>query len=500
MAIEQYSMATRAVGAGAWTVGTRLAAKLVDLAMLLCLARFLGPAEFGLVAMAMAAVFIVEALFELPMAAALIRIPTLTPALLHTAFTLSLLRGILIALLLLAVSLPLAAFNDEPRLKALLAVLAFAPALRGLISPRMVEFSRAFNFRPDAVIELSGKAAAFGVSVLIAVTTHSYWAIAAVTVCGPLVSTLMSYYVAPLRPRLTLVHWAYFSNLIGWNFLSQLFMALSWQIDRIILPRFTPTAEFGQYAMSKQLAEIPFQALIAPLARPVMAALASTGNSKGSRYVQLAHAIALVMVPVMGFPLVWPEVLVHLALGPAWLPAVEWLRWLAAAALLGLPAVLLGPLAMTLDRPHWVAVRTFIELVVRLPLVWVGAAQYGVQGAIAGSAISSVIGGLTSLFIVKKLASISVGAQLKTLITPFVALTPAAAVLYFSLDTVTASANSFEFVAFGLFFGIVYVLTYMLFAALAWWFVGLPPGLERHCWQILLRYKSFFTSRLNLEK
>src|SRR5262245_20119157 len=113
------SVASRAVGAGAWTVGSRLGAKLIDLAMLLCLARFLGPAEFGLVAMAMAAVFIVEALFDLPMAAALIRLPQLTPGLLHTAFTLSLLRGLVVALLLLAVAWPLAAFNNEPRLSLL---------------------------------------------------------------------------------------------------------------------------------------------------------------------------------------------------------------------------------------------------------------------------------------------------------------------------------------------------------------------------------------------
>lgn len=135
MSTKPPNIASKAVGAGAWTVGTRLIAKLIDLAMLLCLARFLGPAEFGLVATAMAVVFIVEALFELPMAAALIRLPELTPAMLHTAFTLSLLRGIVIALLLLTLAWPLAAFNGEPKLTSLLAVLALAPALRGLVSP-----------------------------------------------------------------------------------------------------------------------------------------------------------------------------------------------------------------------------------------------------------------------------------------------------------------------------------------------------------------------------
>lgn len=480
MADEVPTLASRAVGAGAWTIGTRLTAKLIDLAMLLCLARFLGPAEFGLVAMAMAAVFIVEALFELPMAAALIRLPELTPALLHTAFTLSLLRGLVIALLLVTVSWPLAAFNDEPRLNALLAVLALAPALRGLVNPRMVEFARAFNFRPDAVMELSGKAVAFTVSVVIAVTTRSYWAIAAATVCGPLVSTFLSYCIAPLRPRLTLAHWTQFSSLIGWNFLSQLGAALNWQIDRLLLPRLTTDASFGQYAMGKQISEIPIQALLQPLGRPTMAALATAGDSRGSRYLQLSHAIALVMIPVMGVPLLWPEVLVRIALGPAWAPAAEWLRWLSAVALLALPGMFMGSLAMTLDRARWVAVRTFVELLVRLPLVWLGAVHYGIPGAVAGSAIATAAGTLCALFIVRRLIAIGVTAQVLALWRPLLAMVPAGAVLWLAKPTLMATASLPQLLVWAVPLGVLYALVYVLSVWLAWLVSGRPAGLEQH--------------------
>lgn len=480
MSTDQSSVASRAMGAGAWTVGTRLATKLIDLAMLLCLARFLGPAEFGLVAMAMAAVFVVEALFELPMAAALIRVPTLTSDMLHTAFTLSLLRGIAIALLLLAVAWPLAAFNDEPRLKALLAVLALAPALRGLVSPRMVEFARAFNFRPDAVMELSGKATAFIASVVIAIATRSYWAIAAATVCGPLVSTLLSYYIAPLRPRLTFSQWWHFSSLIGWNFLSQLGSALNWQIDRLILPRLSTDTMFGQYAMGKQLSEIPIQALIQPLGRPTMAALATAGENRSSRYLQLSHGIALVIIPAMGVPVLLPEVLVRGVLGPAWLLAADWLRWLSALALLGLPAVFMGSLAITMDRARWVSVRTFIELLVRLPLVWLGAVHYGIPGAIAGSAVATATGTVTALFIVRRLIHVGIAKQLAGLWRPLVAMLPAGAILWLVKPTLAAIAGTTQMLALAALFGVLYLLVYTFSVWLAWWMSGRPAGLEKH--------------------
>jgi O-antigen/teichoic acid export membrane protein len=480
--------ASRAIGAGLWTVGTRLATKMIDMAMLLCLARFLGPAEFGLVAMALAVVFIVEALFELPMFAGLIRAPAVTPGMLHTAFTVSLLRGTAVAVLLLAVSWPLAALNDEPRLTALLSVLALAPAMRGLVSPRMVEYARAFNFRPDAAIDLSGKVVAFVLSVTIAATTGSYWAIAAATVGGPMGTTLLSYCIAPLRPRLALSHWSYFSDLVGWNFLSQACAALNWQIDRLILPRLTTTATFGHYVMGKQISEIPLQALIQPLFRPALTAMASAGDGRRSRYMKLSHAIVLIMVPVMGVPLLWPDVLVRVALGPVWAPAAQWLRWISAVTILSFPALLMGPLAMTLDRTRWVALRTLVELLVRLPLVWWGAVRFGIPGAIAGSAVATAAGTLTAMLIIRRLLDIGLLRQLAVFARPMLSILPAGTFLHWSRPQVMDADGPLAMVLWALPFGATYVLLYTATAFLAWQCAGRPAGLEQHVLGLVRRH------------
>ena len=484
--------ASRALSAGAWTVGSRLIAKVIDLGMLLCLARFLGPAEFGLVATAMAAVFVIEALFELPVAAALIRVPTVTPDMLHTAFTLSLLRGFVIASLLLIISIPLALFNDEPWLVGLLAVLSLAPALRGLVSPRLVEYTRAFNFKPDTAMELSGKTVAFTVSIFIAVTTRSYWAIAAATVCAPLVSTLMSYAIAPLRPKLTLARWKDFSNLIGWNFISQLCGALNWQIDRLLLPRFTTNAAFGQYAMGKQLSEIPLQALIAPLSRPAMAALAAAGENRSSRYLQLCQAVALLLVPVLGIPLLWPEGLVRIGLGAAWSLAAEWLRLISAVAILGIPAMLLGPLTMTLDRTRWLAVRTVTELIIRAPLVLIGAIQFGIPGAIGASAIATASGTLIALLVVRNLLGASISQQLLTLWRPLIAMLPAGAVLWLGKVQIADSDSLVQVLGHVVPVMVLCLSVYILAAVLLWRITGRPPGLEQ---QLLNKFGKKFPNK-----
>lgn len=101
-------------------------------------------------------------------------------------------------------------FQWRKRLELLLPVLAIAPIARGLVSPRMVEYARVFNFKPDTIIEISAKLAAFSISVGVAATTGSYWAVAAATISGPLVSTFISYCIVPIRPRLTFSQWSYF--------------------------------------------------------------------------------------------------------------------------------------------------------------------------------------------------------------------------------------------------------------------------------------------------
>ena len=451
--------------------------------MLLCLARFLGPAEFGVVAVAMAIVLVVEALFELPTTVALLRVPALTTDMLQTAFTISLARGIAIAILLILLAWPLAAFSGEKRLEILLPVLALAPAARGLASPRMVEYARAFNFRPDTVIELSAKVAALAISVTIAITTGSYWAIAAATISGPVVATCISYCIAPIRPKLTFSQWNYFSNIIGWNFFSQLCLAISWQIDRLLLPRLTSIVGFGQYAMAKQISEIPIQALTQPLIRPTMVALSTAGDNRSSRYLQLSHGIALVMFPVIGVAVLWPEVIVRLALGEEWLPAATWLKYMSAISLLDLPALLTGPLAMTMDKTRWLAIRTFCEMLIRVPLICVGAIFFGIIGAIAASGIATVLVTTIGLFIISKLSGIGIIAQVRNMLTPAVAFLAAGSVLHFSQPAIVAANGALSMVWLATPFLVLYFLTYCCLVILAWLIIGKPPGLEKYVFQ-----------------
>lgn len=493
MDAEKLGVGRRALNVGAWAIASRIVSKSIDLCMLLCLARFVGPDDFGLVAVAMAAVFVVEALFELPVSAMLIRVDVLTADRLQTALTLSLLRGFAIAAMLVLVAMPLAAFCGEPRLISLLAVLSIAPAFRGMTSPRLVEYSRAFDPRPDVFIELSGKATAFVVAVTVAVSTHSYWAIAAATVCSPLAGTLLSYVIAPLRPHPTLVCWREFSHVIGWNFVAQLCGALSWQVDRLVLPRVTTTTAFGQYAMSKQLSELPVQALITPLHKPAIAVLSRTASSREAAYLQLSRAATLVLMPISGIFILWPEAVVGIALGGRWSSAAEWLRWNSAILVPGIPAMLLAPLALAMNDTKKLAIRNLAELAIKVPLVSAGAWYGGIACALAGIAVAAIVGSVFAMATVRAILGTGLPAQLRMLSQPVLSMIPAGALLLAAKALSSGRTTALELMVVFLPAALLYFLLYACCGYWAWRLAGRPAGLER---QLLLAANSVFKKRV----
>ena len=117
-------------------VFARLISRVIDLAVMLVLARLLSPADFGLVAIAMIVVLITEAALELPLSQALVRLPIIHPAYYDTAFTLSLLRGLLLCIIICAFAFPFAHFYKHSGLVPLICALSIAPAAQRISSTR----------------------------------------------------------------------------------------------------------------------------------------------------------------------------------------------------------------------------------------------------------------------------------------------------------------------------------------------------------------------------
>ena len=396
-------------------VGARLITRVFDLVTMLVLARILQPTDFGLVAIAMTLVSIVEAALELPLNQALLRLPVITAAQYDTAFTLSALRGLLLTLIVVLASWPFAGFYADDRLVPLVCMLSIAPTARGLTSPRLAKYHKEMNFWRDFAIELAGKLIGFTVGLGIAILTRSYWSIAAGVVAYPLAMAIGSYVLAPYRPRLSLAESHLFSGFIGWTTAAQIVSALNWQFERLLLGKLQATSQLGLFATASDLANIPVLALFSPIMRPILAAFSQLRNEDGRlarSYQTASSAIVMVGVPLLVGESLLAEPIVLLILGEKWRGAIPLLRWLSVSLIPGLFALPAVPLVMFFGKTEIILKRNLVEFCIKTPILIIGVLNFGFAGVIFSRFLSEAISVVFWMNVVRRLVGLSIADQL----------------------------------------------------------------------------------------
>ncbi len=408
------SLSGQVASANIWQIAGKFLGRIFDLLTLAVLSHLLTPADFGLTALAMSAIYITEAITQLPLGVVMLNVKQPPQEMYDTAFTLAFLRGLALAVLLGGVAVVMAEVYRDPRLVPLVLALALAPILRGLISPGMVLFMREMDFRQQTALEVAGKVVAFVVATSTAALTHSYWAIASATITAPLVMNALSYWFAPYTPRLGLSHWTSFRDFVGWNSVAQLFMALNWQMDRLLLGRLVPRTALGHFTMASDVANILNQAVLVPIGGPLLAAYARHNEERADLkqpYLKATNAIFALAAPLfLGLSLMSHQA-VLIALGKGWSQSADILQWLALIALIPLPVWHFASLAIPLGQVRMFTWRAIGEFVVAMPALILGGIFFSIPGIIVARAISSLAILAISMLGVRRLIACSVAAQ-----------------------------------------------------------------------------------------
>jgi lipopolysaccharide exporter len=404
-------------GAG-WSIMSRLSGRLIDFATVLVLARILTPADFGLVALASTIVSVLDTIFEVPLMQALVRLRTIERAHLDTAFTIGVARGVVLGSLVAGAAVPFSWLYSDARLINIVLVMSLAPVLRSLSSPKMSDYYRTLNFHKIFAIEVSGKISGAAIAIAVVLAGGSYWAIVFNSVASALITTVLSYSIARYHPRASLSRLSDFSGFIGWFSAGQILSAVNWQLDRVLLGHFLTKTTFGQYTMSSDISVLPTQAVIGPSMQPVMAAFSSMNQDTGR--LQLAFlkatrfAILLALPSCIGISMC-ADLIVQILLGPKWLEAVFFLRWLALP--IGLTAYFQAvyTLAVAVDRFSLIVRLNLIDVIVRTTLLAAGFFTFGITGVLIARGVTAFIMFVLSMRAAKSMLKLAVRDQLQNI-------------------------------------------------------------------------------------
>ena len=471
---------SRTASASAALLGAKFFHKLIDLGLILILARILVPEDFAIVAMAMIFIQFTESILDIPVTQALIRAPEVPDSMLDTAFTLSLLRGLLLMLLVLGFAPIAIHVFEEPRLGPLMLFLALSPAIRGLVNPKLVMYARKLNYFPEAIIDVVAKVLTTFVAIPIALWTGSYWSLAVMAVMSAFAVMAGSYIFAPYRPRFSLKDWSTFSDMISWTTLSQIFVAANWQVDIFVLGRSVADAVVGKYSMSQTLAGAPFQVFVVPVMRPFVATFAELREITAIRggYLTASSSVFTAVAPLLALVIILAGPIVTLLFNDAWADASLFLAVLALSGIIQLPAQPVPSVALALDRTRYNALQAFIGFSVKVPLLFFGLKYYGIPGFLAGQVIGVTAWTIAGCFVIRHLIDLPVWHQLRSLWRALAGIAMLSLVTLL-LRPIIVESNALLLVLTAGLVGAAGMIAYWVTVMMLWNKSGCPEGVEQ---------------------
>jgi lipopolysaccharide exporter len=376
------------VRGSAWMIGFRLLDRSVGLISMLVLARVLTPADFGLVAMATALIAFVELFGWLGLDVALIQRPGATREHFDSAWTMNVLIGAAVALVLLLLAWPLARFYDDGRLVALVAFLALGPLTQGCENIGVVAFRKELNFDREFRFLLSKRLLSFAITVSLALWLRSYWALAIGMVSGRLAGVAISYALHPFRPRWSLSHAGDLLHFSVWLVVQNVFVFLKDRAPDFIIGKFAGAHALGMWSLANELSSLVGTELIMPMNRaalPTYSKLAEDRAALGAAYLAAAGLVALLVMPlIVGLAAVAPMV-VAVLLGPQWHEVGPLISLLAFHGLVDVFLRTAASPVLAAGRPVVYVKIYALQVCVLLPLSFWLTRAYGVQGAVVAT-------------------------------------------------------------------------------------------------------------------
>ena len=169
---------------------------LLRLASNLILTRILFPEAFGLMALVQVVLSGAAQFSDIGIRSSIVRDERGgETAFLHTAWTLQIIRGFLLAAAVFFLAEPAASFYDAPELANLLKFCALVPFIQGFNSTRMLSANRNIQFGRLTALMFGEQFLNIGLMIFLAWWLDSVWALAIGTVVGAAILAIGSHVV-----------------------------------------------------------------------------------------------------------------------------------------------------------------------------------------------------------------------------------------------------------------------------------------------------------------
>jgi len=443
----------RTTKSGIWAAVTNIADRGLQLLMVVILARMLSPTDFGLLGIALLTLTAFKRFSKLGFDEALIQQASDdVDSYLNTYWSLEILRGAVLAGILLLVAPYVAAFFSEPRATPILRVIAATPLLLGLRNPGIIYFRKSLDFHKQFVYTMSGSVTNFVVALAVALATQSVWALVLGYVASDAARLVVSYLTHGYRPRPGFDVGAA-RDLFGfgkWITGSGIVYFLLNQGDDAVIGWLLTAASLGFYQVAYQFAKAPateISQIISSVAFPAYSQLQDDIPSLRTAFYRTLQVTTLIAFPAaVGIAVIAP-LFVEVVFGDQWLPMVPVMQLVAVYGFFIALGSTYSPVWKALGRPDYMAKLGFLRLVVTAIVIIPATQQYGITGTAAvvlGAYLFPVMP--IDVYLVVKSVETSLGRLLRELSYPAAASFAMGGAVFWLRETLSLGSGALKLV------------------------------------------------------
>jgi lipopolysaccharide exporter len=317
-----------------WLIGLRWSLRLMGLLSTVILARLLTPADYGIVAIATIIVGGIEVFSRAGQGTAIVRHLNPTREHYDSAWTIQLLIGIGIGVVIW-LTIPLTTwYFGEPRAAPVIAVLALRTMMLGSINIGVNNFSRDLQFHKRYWFDVIPSAFSFFVTLGAGIALRNYWALVLGIISQHACSLVLSYTMSSYRPRVSFAKVGDIWSFSTWALFTNIGQFLNNQIDKIAVGGFAGAYSMGRYHVARDVATSPTQEIADPLMAvllPVMATVQTDQKRRKDVYLSVLYWAAITCTSAAAGVALVAEDMVDVVLGPQWHSVVPLMPWFSLA-------------------------------------------------------------------------------------------------------------------------------------------------------------------------
>lgn len=415
------------VGRGViWIFAVRAADEGFRLVRVLVLARILAPNDFGLMGIALLAMTITTSLSETGFTVALIQKKQDVKGYLDTAWTISVIRGlILFGVLILGAPL-VAAFFQAPAAVSIVRVIGIALLLEGCSNIGRVFFDKELEFNKKFVYQVGGSVADLVVAISAVLILGNVWALVFGLLAGAAVRCTLSYVLHPYRPqpRLDLAKSRELFGYGKWILGSSILLLFLNQTDLMLIGKVLGVTALGLYQVAYRVSLLPATAIrdtVSQVTFPAYSKLQDNLPRLREGYLKTLQITACAAVFLgAGIFALAPE-FTSTFLGQNWIAAVPAMQVLALAATVRSISATTGPVFRAVGKPQiitkWQTVRLFLLAALIYPLI----VKWGILGASVVVFFSILASAIIFSLMVVKTTQCGIKSFAKMIVPPLIA-------------------------------------------------------------------------------